>query len=318
MLQADLTSRRPQQDEPTLEDWRLGCFSLLGMIHKLDPQIIKALLTVSEIAGQTSARSVLLEFLERIGEASKYEFVPPILEAAREIIDDAHKQRPTPGPESFEILRRAASSIGMASTADQLARMEHEARQGRLDFSGRLNDLHLRISDDLNRVILVRIDQSRTGALLGDQLLGEKVADRFPDVRFDIEEAADCLALGKDTAAVFHLGRVAENGMRHLARSMGITNFTGGRRNWSNVLATIEAGLESVKSGQWKADQKAPYTAAFHYLSAVKDAWRNECMHIEGKYSQDEATRITVAVADFMGQVAKALEVPLVDDPSEG
>jgi hypothetical protein len=51
-----------------------------------------------------------------------------------------------------------------------------------------------------------------------DALLGDAVTAKFPDAVVEIRNAGNCLAVGCSTAAVFHLMRVVEFGLRALSR----------------------------------------------------------------------------------------------------
>jgi hypothetical protein len=55
-----------------------------------------------------------------------------------------------------------------------------------------------------------------------EPLFGQLVADRFPDAADDISEAGKCLALQRGTAAVMHLMRVVEVGLKALAKFLRI------------------------------------------------------------------------------------------------
>ncbi len=52
---------------------------------------------------------------------------------------------------------------------------------------------------------------------------GPEVLDVFPDANRDIAAAARCLALDEWTACVFHLMRVVEHGIRHVATMLNIS-----------------------------------------------------------------------------------------------
>ena len=54
-------------------------------------------------------------------------------------------------------------------------------------------------------------------------LMGKVVQQKFPSAVLDIWDAKACLMAGCETAAIFHLMRLAEHGMRHIARKLQIT-----------------------------------------------------------------------------------------------
>jgi hypothetical protein len=127
---------------------------------------------------------------------------------------------------------------------------------------------------------------------------------------FEIDEGAKCLALGRSTAAVFHLMRVMEIGIRAVARCLQIPDPTQpANRNWGNILREIKADLDAhtgrSPTKTWTVpNDKEFFESAYVSLDAVRVAWRNTTMHVEKKYTEDEAQHIFVAVRGFMMGVA--------------
>ena len=84
----------------------------------------------------------------------------------------------------------------------------------------------------------VSLDRAK---VLVEYPFGEKVTDAFPSTRRDVDHASACLALELHSAAIFHLMRVAEAGLRCLAADRGI-KFTEGieLQTWEEVLRELE------------------------------------------------------------------------------
>jgi hypothetical protein len=137
---------------------------------------------------------------------------------------------------------------------------------------------------------------------------GQDVASKFQSAAaFEIDEAAKCLALGRPTAAVFHLMRVMEGSVRAVARCLGISDPTKpAERSWGFVLGEIWKGIEK----KWPAvatrasGEGAFFETLYASLDAVKNPWRNDTMHPARKYTDDEAEHIFVAVKGFMMKLA--------------
>ncbi len=72
----------------------------------------------------------------------------------------------------------------------------------------------------MRKFVLVKPDRSKY--LLQHALFGENVRTAFPSAAFDIEQAGNCLAVEANMAAIYHLLRVAEHGLRALARDRRI------------------------------------------------------------------------------------------------
>jgi hypothetical protein len=108
------------------------------------------------------------------------------------------------------------------------------------------------------------------------------------------------------TAAVFHLMRAAEHGLRMVARGLQIKNVEV--KNWETALRDIDHAL-NVLGGK-------PRTAARdrrlqHYgeargdLAGFKHAWRNHVMHARKSYTAEEAWPVFHAVRGFMEHLAE-------------
>jgi hypothetical protein len=143
----------------------------------------------------------------------------------------------------------------------------------------------------------------------GAALFGPDVATNFASgAAFEIDEAAKCLALGRSTAAVFHLMRVMEIGVRSACACLGIPGPTGNDRNWGNMLRALKTEMESrnkQKPPRWNIPTDPDFFGEIHVsLDAVKNVWRNATMHVENKYTPEEADHIFGAVRGFMRKLA--------------
>jgi len=142
---------------------------------------------------------------------------------------------------------------------------------------------------------------------------GDDFADKFKTFgAFELDEAAKCRALSRPTAAVFHLMRILEVGISALAASLGIPDpVKPAERNWAIILKKIkEDGID--KKWPTAADRMSGDGLLFESLhaslDAVKNPWRNEAMHVSGKYTDDEAKHIFVAVEGFMKKLSARMD----------
>jgi hypothetical protein len=137
-------------------------------------------------------------------------------------------------------------------------------------------------------------------------LFGESFSLKFGSAKYDLEEAAKCLATDRGTAAVFHLMRIMEVGLRSVYRCLGIPEpLEGAKRNWNHILSRIREERLS-RGNQWK--EKDLFQSLYALLDAVKDAWRNNAMHMDEKYTPDDAERIYTTVRGFMSKVADRMD----------
>lgn len=131
---------------------------------------------------------------------------------------------------------------------------------------------------------------------------GSETIARFPMIRADVEEASRCLAFDRGTAAVFHLLRVSEHGMRALGGKLGIP-YAPSWEGWIRQIRTLVEKPHAAKSRAEKRDQ-AFYEEMIGDLHAIKTAWRNPTMHVRRAYSPAEAREVFGATRTWMAHVA--------------
>lgn len=130
---------------------------------------------------------------------------------------------------------------------------------------------------------------------------------RFQPAVFEADEAAKCIALGRSTAAVFHLMRVMEYGIRAAARCLQIPDpLKPAERNWGSILKAIDDKIKSTTFTQ--PNDKPFFQGAYGSLTAVKDAWRNPTMHVEHKYQDSEAQYVLAMVRGFMQKISSRFD----------
>lgn len=143
-------------------------------------------------------------------------------------------------------------------------------------------------------------------------LFGKRVDDAIPSAREDLKEAGKCIAFELHTAAVFHLMRVVEFGLRELARTMKVKipetplDYAG----WKSVVGGIETKLQAkipkargpkqAKALQFKNDLMADFKAF--------ELRRNEIMHCRWRCNPREAMGLFDRVDEFMRRVALRIQ----------
>ena len=207
----------------------------------------------------------------------------------------------------FDTVEKTDLPFTMPVSYAQIARIKNMTLVGvSLDeLYAAFHDLHNRQEDELRSIMFFSINSSRVQYFLGAPLLGPGVSDRFSEAIDDIEGAGKCLALDQGTAAVLHLMRVMEVGLRALARVLGIPYAP----SWEGYLQQIQARIATkhkTKKVKWKRDENF-FRDVSGDLLTVKQAWRNPTMHVGRKYSADEAEEIFRAVRSFMQRLANGL-----------
>jgi hypothetical protein len=139
----------------------------------------------------------------------------------------------------------------------------------------------------------------------------------FPSINNEVRSGVDCYALGHNTACVFHMMRVAEVGLRAIARERGVNTV---RKNtpvewgtWGDVISAIETAVRSIvqaTAGQKKDDALAFYNSIVSDLRALQDLYRNKTMHLRGNYDEGQAQSAMIRVRHLIETLAGRLAEP--------
>jgi hypothetical protein len=154
-----------------------------------------------------------------------------------------------------------------------------------------VDNIYSRLNDELEDIIVLVLSPEEQGYYqLNEPLFGKDFETNFPSAAFEVDEAAKCMAFARYTAAIFHLMRCMEIGVRTVAKSLGKPDPIGHDRNWFMMLRSIKDAMNAkTKTGSWQAEDKEIFESAYASLDATRVAWRNTTMHIENKYTGEEA-----------------------------
>jgi len=161
------------------------------------------------------------------------------------------------------------------------------------------------IRNDLESCKFVYVPASHESFFEQDKLFGEPVYDKFKSARDDLKCAGNCLAADLHTAAVFHLMRVAERGIRVLAYDRRV-RFNKGpieMQDWKAIIDQLQNEISKI--GNWmKSPQRAQaeefYNTALSEFRGFKDAWRNHVMHARRDYGPEDVSSVFSHVNRFM------------------
>lgn len=139
---------------------------------------------------------------------------------------------------------------------------------------------------------------------------GQSVALAFPSAVFDIKEAAQCLSMSLNTAAVFHAMRVVEAGLRAFAGDVGIAlGCPVEYETWGRVLTAIDTRVQNLKLTTPRGDPREAelqfYTQISEEIRAFNFAWRDPIMHTRSKFEDPkQAENVLNHVNRFMVMLA--------------
>ena len=160
------------------------------------------------------------------------------------------------------------------------------------------------LSSRLMMVVAYRDSHLFSGSV---PLFGAEVGRRFSSIAYDIDEAGKCLALERSTASAFHSIRVLEAAIRALSRCLHIPDPTkANERSWFKALIALKAAIDAkwpTSSDRLYGDSRI-FEEIHASLAAIQNPWRNATMHLDQKYTQEEAREIFDVVRGLMRRVA--------------
>jgi hypothetical protein len=190
-----------------------------------------------------------------------------------------------------------------------------------------VRNLETQLSREIHERKFVWIAKDRTTFVDAENLFGEPVSKVFPSAAKDIKEAGNCLAIASSTAVVFHLMRVAEYGLRALAKKLRVSITHKGRTipvqlaDWDKVITGIKNKITEVRtspSGMKRQEQLELYSDAGDHCSFMKDIWRNNVSHTRRSYTDKEAMAVLDRVQAFMMFLAQGLVRPPCSISADG
>lgn len=126
----------------------------------------------------------------------------------------------------------------------------------------------------------------------------------------EMREAGNCMAASLYTASVFHSMRVAEYGLRLLARRVSVRLTDKHMRrlpieyaDWNKVIDGIRTRIRKLRErpkGPTQERRLQFCSDAADHCEYMKDIWRNEASHSRRLYSQTEAVGALNRVRDFI------------------
>lgn len=218
-------------------------------------------------------------------------------------------------------LRRAedlCSEIKLGGAAAQLDHINthYALTKDRIDYSSLCADLRNAIDailHDLSERRFLEVLPSLTVFMGNSVLFGARVKDNFPEAIPDIVEAGNCIAADCPTAAVFHLMRVAEYGLRALAHDRRIKldkNKPIDLATWEDLLKKLEEAEDAVRNFPKTAAREAQFEF-FHganmEIKRFKNKFRNRIMHTRESYDGLEAMSAFDHVRAFMDTLASRI-----------
>jgi len=177
-----------------------------------------------------------------------------------------------------------------------------------------LHELKMAFLNELTGRKFAMIEKDKACFLEQKALFGKQVEKAFPSAGDEIKAAGNCLAMDFNTAAVFHLMRVAELGMRSLARHLKVKAKKNAidSAGWTEIINHIGDATAARWQKLPKAKPARRKAVSFlklceisaDELNVFKEVWRNNVMHAGQPNNEHEAHGVYIRVRDFMQRLS--------------
>jgi hypothetical protein len=204
--------------------------------------------------------------------------------------------------ENFKQVKNSCESMALDLTVDQLERVIRGLSDQNYTYGQAERDMESvewRMTDELRRKHFLSLNSLEAEIFKNPREGWQEVIDAYPNLTTDLEEASKCLALGFDTACVFHLMRVMEVGLQLFGGKVGVAFPEA--KVWQQILDQANKAIKTMpETSPEEKTTKSNHAELAAHLYNVKLAWRNEVMHPKASYKHEEAEEITRDVKKFM------------------
>ena len=141
-----------------------------------------------------------------------------------------------------------------------------------------------------------------------EDILGQEGVSRFKNVVYEVEEATKAFAFARYTACAFHLNRMTEAGIKAFGKAIGHVPKDD---NWGRVFGEFEDQMKlppKQRTQPWWTTHGDFLMEVSGDLRAVKNAWRNEVMHLDAVYSEEHARHLLAVIPAFMKHIATKMD----------
>lgn len=252
-------------------------------------------------------------------------FLVELRDLQKECENERDSAAPGSHPDDFQLdkIKRAledgvklCEAMGFTNAGAQLSLIQshHTYAPSPADYSSWTADLRNAYNAFMNELwarCVVQIEPGCADFIDNSAILGEPVKEAFPSAMPDIEEVGNCMAVGLGTAAVFHLMRIAEYGLRSLAIDRRIRVPKGKSldlASWDEIIRELEDAEDAIRNypkTKAREAQFAFYHGAMMEFKRFKNKFRNRIMHTRASYDKDEARSVFGHVKEFMTILAR-------------
>jgi hypothetical protein len=166
---------------------------------------------------------------------------------------------------------------------------------------------------ELHQRVFAYIPKARVNAFEHEAMFGPEANRAFPSIVADIKEAGNCFASGLYTASVFYAMRIAERGLRLLAKRLRVRlprKVPLEYGNWNEILTAASkkaAGAMNLARGPRRTKELQFYQASVAEITALKDLYRDDVSHCRKPYDEKQARSALEHTEALMRRLAEKL-----------
>ena len=218
-------------------------------------------------------------------------------------------------------LHKLGSAIELdSSLLSQISDLRGETESGAcalpaILLKDRLATIIKGVNDNLRSRKFMYVPRDQAAYWDNIDLFGDDFVIGFPKAALlEMMEAGNCYAAGRWTACVFHSMRVAEYGLRGLARRLKVTITHKGKQcpldygDWDTVITAIKNKIRDIRQkprGPKRERELQFFSEAADHCEYMKDIWRNEISHTRRRSTKSESLAALNRVKDFVTPLAK-------------
>lgn len=213
-------------------------------------------------------------------------------------------------------LHETLVSIGLTTSADAATMLlkpafpSQDQRSVMCERKFQVDHLFFTIQSELGNRKAMMVPADRAPFYkIEDTILGRDIISKFTELGKDATEAGNCFALGRYSAAVFHLMRVMERLVQRFGNKPAIKVRDLHRKSWGQILNEISPKINRMEeSTAGKKAKKSSYHRCWASLDGICRGIRNplthQITHISGDYDAEEAKKIIELVKGFANDFA--------------
>jgi hypothetical protein len=183
------------------------------------------------------------------------------------------------------------------------------------DFVAELRVIREAIETDINLRYFYYYPQRKAEILNSFESDWGHIIRSFPSVKLEAHCAVDLYALNHNAASVFHSMRVAEHGLRAIAKERQVQlpkKKPVEWATWQDIIKAITAEAECIAktkaAGAAKDRALEFYSGALADLNSFKDEYRNLVMHVRSEYDEVQSLRAMQRVHAFMERISNRID----------